>query len=133
MPSPVVWNRSSITSKICSSLADDVRLPAGSRTCLSEDFLHISEWIPFQRQYLRDSGRQRDVPAVSRFFKVIAPIMEAQLVETAILNIHEPSEPDRDKSSPCLSMRHRDDGVMEFGLRRAQGPDSRYFTVPAPL
>ena len=33
--------------------------------------------------------------------KVVAPIMEAQLVETAILNDHQPPESDCYKSFPC--------------------------------
>lgn len=55
--------------------------------------------------------------------KVVAPIMEAQLVETAILNIINHQSLIATKSSRvCLAA--RGDGVMEFGLRRAQGPDA---------
>ena len=39
--------------------------------------------------------------------KVIAPIMEAQLVETAILNDHQPPEPDRDQNIPYRLRRTR--------------------------
>ena len=55
--------------------------------------------------------------------KVIAPIMEAQLVETAILNIINHQSLIATKASRvCYAA--DGDGVMEFGLRRAQGPDA---------
>lgn len=55
--------------------------------------------------------------------KVIAPIMEAQLVETAILNmINHQSLIATKASRVCYAA--KGDGVMEFGLRRAQGPDA---------
>jgi nicotinate phosphoribosyltransferase len=55
--------------------------------------------------------------------KVIAPIMEAQLVETAILNLINHQSLIATKSSRiCYAA--KSDGVMEFGLRRAQGPDA---------
>lgn len=55
--------------------------------------------------------------------KVIAPIMEAQLIETAILNILNHQSLIATKASRvCYAA--KGDGVMEFGLRRAQGPDA---------
>lgn len=55
--------------------------------------------------------------------KVIAPIMEAQLVETAILNILNHQSLIATKAARvCYAA--KGDGVMEFGLRRAQGPDA---------
>ena len=55
--------------------------------------------------------------------KVVAPIMEAQLVETAILNILNHQSLIATKASRvCYAA--KGDGVMEFGLRRAQGPDA---------
>ena len=55
--------------------------------------------------------------------KVIAPIMEAQLIETAILNILNHQSLIATKASRvCFAA--QGDGVMEFGLRRAQGPDA---------
>ena len=55
--------------------------------------------------------------------KVVAPIMEAQLVETAILNILNHQCLIATKSARvCYAA--KGDGVMEFGLRRAQGPDA---------
>ena len=55
--------------------------------------------------------------------KVIAPIMEAQLVETAILNIINHQSLIATKAARvCYAA--KGDGIMEFGLRRAQGPDA---------
>lgn len=55
--------------------------------------------------------------------KVVAPIMEAQFIETALLNIVNHQSLIATKASRvCFAA--RGDGVMEFGLRRAQGPDA---------
>ncbi len=55
--------------------------------------------------------------------KVEAPIIEAQLVETAILNmINHQSLIATKASRVCHAA--EGEGVMEFGLRRAQGPDA---------
>ena len=56
----------------------------------------------------------------SRLVKVTAPIMEAQLVETAILCIMNHQSLIATKAARvCYAA--QGDGVMEFGLRRAQG------------
>ena len=55
--------------------------------------------------------------------KVIAPISEAQLLEAALLNILNHQSLIATKASRvCWAA--QGDGVMEFGLRRAQGPDA---------
>ena len=55
--------------------------------------------------------------------KVVAPIMEAQLVETAILNIINHQSLIATKAARvCYAA--KGDAIMEFGLRRAQGPDA---------
>ena len=55
--------------------------------------------------------------------KVIAPIMEAQLVETALLNIINHQSLIATKAARvCYAA--KGDGILEFGLRRAQGPDA---------
>lgn len=55
--------------------------------------------------------------------KVVAPIMEAQLVETAILCIINHQSLIATKAARvCYAA--KGDPVMEFGLRRAQGPDA---------
>lgn len=64
--------------------------------------------------------------------KVIAPIMEAQLVETAILNIINHQSLIATKASRvCFAA--RGDGIMEFGLRRAQGPDAGTYGARAAM
>lgn len=64
--------------------------------------------------------------------KVIAPIMEAQLVETAILNIVNHQSLIATKASRvCYAT--RGEGVMEFGLRRAQGPDAGTYGARAAV
>lgn len=64
--------------------------------------------------------------------KVIAPIMEAQLVETAILNIVNHQSLIATKASRVV-FAARGDGVMEFGLRRAQGPDAGTYGARAAM
>lgn len=64
--------------------------------------------------------------------KVIAPIMEAQLVETAILNIINHQSLIATKASRvCYAA--KGDGIMEFGLRRAQGPDAGTYGARAAV
>lgn len=55
--------------------------------------------------------------------KVVAPIMEAQLVETALLNIINHQSLIATKASRVVYAAGGQP-VMEFGLRRAQGPDA---------
>lgn len=64
--------------------------------------------------------------------KVIAPIMEAQLVETAILNIINHQSLIATKTSRIVHAA-RGDGIMEFGLRRAQGPDAGVYGARAAM
>ncbi len=64
--------------------------------------------------------------------KVVAPIMEAQLVETAILNIINHQSLIATKAARvCYAA--QGDGVMEFGLRRAQGPDAGTYGARAAV
>lgn len=64
--------------------------------------------------------------------KVIAPIMEAQLVETAILNIINHQSLIATKTSR-IAFAANGDGIMEFGLRRAQGPDAGLYGARAAM
>ena len=86
----------------------------------SEDFLHYLSGFHF-------SGDIYAIPEGSVIFprepliKVVAPIMEAQLVETAILTIINHQCLIATKASRVVHAA-RGNGVMEFGLRRAQGP-----------
>lgn len=64
--------------------------------------------------------------------KVIAPIMEAQLVETALLNIINHQSLIATKAARvCYAA--KGDGVLEFGLRRAQGPDAGIYGARAAM
>ena len=64
--------------------------------------------------------------------KVIAPIIEAQLVETAILNIINHQSLIATKAARvCYAA--KGDGIMEFGLRRAQGPDAGIYGARAAV
>lgn len=64
--------------------------------------------------------------------KVVAPILEAQLVETAILNlINHQSLIATKAARVCYAA--RGGAVMEFGLRRAQGPDAGTFGARAAV
>ena len=64
--------------------------------------------------------------------KVVAPVMEAQLVETAILNIINHQSLIATKASRVVYAA-KGDGIMEFGLRRAQGPDAGIYGARAAV
>ncbi len=64
--------------------------------------------------------------------KVVAPIMEAQLVETTILNIINHQSLIATKASRVVYAA-QGDGIMEFGLRRAQGPDAGIYGARAAM
>lgn len=91
--------------------------------------------------YLRDFKFSGDVYAIPEgtvifphepIVKVVAPIMEAQLMETALLNIINHQTLIATKASRvCYAA--GDDGVMEFGLRRAQGPDAGTYGARAAV
>ncbi len=91
--------------------------------------------------YLRDfkfSGDIYSIPEGTLIFpreplvKVIAPIMEAQLIETAILNIINHQSLIATKAARiCYAA--QGDGIMEFGLRRAQGPDAGTYGARAAV
>ena len=96
-----------------------------------EDFLEYLSNFKF-------SGDIYAVPEGSLIFpreplvKVVAPIMEAQLIETAILNIVNHQCLIATKAARvCYAA--KGDNVMEFGLRRAQGPDSGTYGARAAV
>ena len=64
--------------------------------------------------------------------KVVAPMIEAQLIETAVLNILNHQSLIATKASRVCDAA-RGDGVMEFGLRRAQGPDAGVYGARAAI
>lgn len=97
----------------------------------SEDFLHYLSGFHF-------TGDIYAIPEGTVVFpkepliKVIAPIMEAQLVETAILNIVNHQSLIATKTSRIVYAASGD-GIMEFGLRRAQGPDAGLYGARAAI
>ena len=97
----------------------------------SEDFLNYLGGFHF-------SGDIYAIPEGTIIFpkepllKIIAPIMEAQLVETAILNIINHQSLIATKTSRVVFAADGD-GVMEFGLRRAQGPDAGLYGARAAM
>lgn len=97
----------------------------------SEDFLQYLSGFHF-------SGNIYAIPEGTVVFpkepvlKVIAPIMEAQLVETAILNIINHQSLIATKTARVVYAA-QGDGIMEFGLRRAQGPDAGLYGARAAM
>ncbi len=96
-----------------------------------EDFLQYLESFRF-------TGDIYAIPEGSVMFprepmiKVIAPIMQAQLVETAVLNILNHQSLIATKAARvCFAA--QGDGIMEFGLRRAQGPDAGTYGARAAI
>lgn len=97
----------------------------------SEPFLTYLEGYHF-------SGSIYAIPEGSVIFpreplvKVIAPIMEAQLIETALLNIINHQSLIATKTARIIFAANGR-GVMEFGLRRAQGPDAGTYGARAAM
>lgn len=110
--------------------ADDINY-LRSLKIFDEDFLEYLSNFKF-------SGDIYAVPEGSLIFprepliKVVAPIMEAQLIETAVLNIINHQCLIATKAARvCYAA--KGDGVMEFGLRRAQGPDAGVYGARAAI
>jgi len=64
--------------------------------------------------------------------RVKAPIFEAQLIETALLNLINHQTLIATKASRVVHAA-QGDGVLEFGLRRAQGPDAGIYGARAAI
>ncbi len=109
-----------------------------------DDIRYLSTLDIFQEDFLeylrtfRFTGSIWAIPEGTVIFpreplvKVIAPIMQAQLVETAILTILNHQCLIATKASRvCYAA--RGDSVMEFGLRRAQGPDAGIYGARAAV
>lgn len=109
-----------------------------------EDIDYLASLGIFEQDFLdylsnfRFSGDIYAIPEGTVMFprepmvKVIAPIMEAQLVETAILNIINHQSLIATKAARvCYAA--KGDGIMEFGLRRAQGPDAGTYGARAAV
>ncbi len=110
----------------------------------SEDIRYLKTLNIFDQDFLdylhnfRFTGDIYAIPEGTIIFprepivKVVAPIMEAQLVETAILNIINHQSLIATKAARvCYAA--KGDFVAEFGLRRAQGPDAGTFGARAAM
>ena len=91
--------------------------------------------------YLRDFRFTGDIYAIPEgtvmfprepVVKIKAPIMEAQLIETALLNMLNHQSLIATKAARVVYAA-QGDGVMEFGLRRAQGPDAGIYGARAAV
>jgi len=109
-----------------------------------EDIDYLASLKIFEKDfldYLKDFRFTGDIYAIPEgsvmfprepMIKVIAPIMEAQLVETAILNIINHQSLIATKAARvCYAA--KGDGIMEFGLRRALGPDAGVYGARAAM
>ena len=109
-----------------------------------EDIAYLRSLNTFDEDFLnyladfRFSGDIYAIPEGTVVFpreplvKVVAPIMEAQLVETAILTIINHQSLIATKASRVVCAA-KGDGIMEFGLRRAQGPDAGIYGARAAV
>ncbi|MDF2888612.1 MAG: nicotinate phosphoribosyltransferase [Lacrimispora sp.] len=110
----------------------------------SEDVAYLRSTGLFEEDFLeyllhfKFSGDIYAIPEGTVIFpreplvKVIAPIMEAQLVETALLTIINHQSLIATKTARVVYAAEGD-GVMEFGLRRAQGPDAGIYGARAAM
>ncbi|MCI8996177.1 MAG: nicotinate phosphoribosyltransferase [Lachnospiraceae bacterium] len=113
-------------------------------TFTSEDISYLRSLHLFDEDfldYLKEFHFSGDIYAIPEgtvvfprepLLKVIAPIMEAQLVETAILTIINHQSLIATKTSRVVHAA-KGDGIMEFGLRRAQGPDAGIYGARAAM
>lgn len=102
-----------------------------SLNLFDESFLSVLRGLHFTGEiYAMEEGTL--VYPYEPLVRVIAPIMEAQLVETALLNLVNHQTLIATKASRvCYAA--KGDAVMEFGLRRAQGPDAGNYGARAAV
>ena len=109
-----------------------------------EDIAYLRSLQIFDEDFLEELGRfafHGDLYAVPEgtivfpgepLIRVTAPIFEAQLIETALLNIINHQTLIATKASR-VAQAAEGDTVMEFGLRRAQGPDAGIYGARAAI
>lgn len=109
-----------------------------------DDILYLRSLAIFSEEFLtylshfRFTGDILALPEGTLVFpnepimRITAPIMEAQLVETALLNIINHQTLIATKASRVVQAAGGDT-VLEFGLRRAQGPDAGNYGARAAL
>lgn len=102
-----------------------------SLNLFNEDFLNMLRTLRF-------TGEIHGMPEGTVVFpyepllRVRAPIMQAQLIETALLNLVNHQTLIATKAARVVYAAGGDD-VMEFGLRRAQGPDAGIYGARAAM
>ena len=109
-----------------------------------EDIAYLASLQMFDQDFLeylstfRFTGDLYAIPEGNVMFprepivKIKAPIMQAQLIETALLNIINHQSLIATKAYRVVHAAEGD-GVMEFGLRRAQGPDAGIYGARAAV
>jgi len=96
-----------------------------------EDFLNYLKELKFTGEIYAMKEGTVAFPS-EPLVRVKAPIMEAQLIETAMLNIMNHQTLIATKASRVVYAANGDD-VLEFGLRRAQGPDAGIYGARAAI
>ena len=110
----------------------------------NSDIEYLSKLNLFEKdflEYLRNFRFTGDIYSIDEgsiifpkepILKIIAPIMEAQLIETAVLCIINHQSLIATKAARIREAVGTDN-VMEFGLRRAQGPDAGIYGARAAI
>lgn len=99
--------------------------------------IFTEDFIAFLKDF-RFTGDMYGIPEGTVVFprepliRITASIFEAQLIETALLNIINHQSLIATKASR-VAWSAQGDAVLEFGLRRAQGPDSGVFGARAAI
>lgn len=102
-----------------------------SLNLFDEDFLTLLKNLKFTGEiYAIPEGTV--VFPMEPLIRVYAPILEAQLLETAILNLINHQTLIATKAQRVIEAACGD-SVMEFGLRRAQGPDAAIYGARAAI
>ena len=96
-----------------------------------EDFFDILKNIKFTGEIYAMKEGEIAFPG-EPLIRVKAPIIEAQLIETALLNIVNHQTLIATKASRVVYAA-KGDGILEFGLRRAQGPDAGIYGARAAI
>lgn len=113
------------------SFSDDDLMYLKSLGIFHDDFLEYLKSFKFTGNIYSLKEGSVMFPRVP-FIKVEAPIIQAQLIESAILNIINHQSLIATKAERVVYAANGDD-VMEFGLRRAQGPDAAIYGARAAM
>jgi len=101
------------------------------QNCFSEDFLEYLKGFKFTGDIYAFPEGSVIFPK-EPIFRVEAPIIEAQFIETAILNMLNHQSLIATKASRIV-WAAEGNAILEFGLRRAQGPDAGIYGARAAV